>query len=361
MNNSIWRFIEQTHKWIAIALTLPVIFVFLTGIILQIRKPVDYIQPNLHYGVARYQPTTSLNSILESIKAEPKMKVKGWQDVMIMDLRPKAGVIKIRTADEMEAQVDVKTAKVLNVQQRWNDIITLLHDGSTWGMRTSVFLIAGLLTVLLGFTGAFLIYQTARNKISASLRRSRNTGNMSAANTTELRAKPSGRWKLMRFCRKYHFYLSIFIIFPWLVASVSGVLLQVRYEVPWVMPERQQGVSKIPTLEFTEILETAKKLKGLKLNSWDEVWRIYIYPNDGIVSVRTKDLWEAQFDSNTGELLDLSVRRTDLLEDIHEGKWLKANWWFFLPAHIVAIIAWFFGVYLWVESFWPRRRTANKA
>ncbi len=85
------------------------------------------------------------------------------------------------------------------------------------------------------------------------------------------------------------------------------------------MPERKQGVSKIPSVEFSEILEKSKRLKGLNIKDWTDVWRVNVYPNDGVISVRTRDRWEVQFDAETGELLDLSVRRTDLVEDIHEG------------------------------------------
>lgn len=358
MNKSFWGIIRTSHKWIAILLAIPVIIVIITGVILQLRKPVDFIQPNIHYGVARYQPIASLEAILESVKAEPKMKVSGWQDIQIYDLRPKAGVIKVRTYAEMEAQVDAKTAEVLNVQQRYNDILTLMHEGSTWGMRRNVFLIAGVLMLILTVVGCFLIYQVAKGKISSSQKRARRIAEMNAKGAAELAAKPAARFNLMKFCRKYHFYLAIIVALPWLLVSISGLMLQVRYEVPWIMPERIQTTAKVPVIEFTEIFEKVKKIKGIEASGWKDIWRVYVYPKDGNISVRMKNLWEVQFNAETGDLLDLSIRRTDFIEDVHEGKWLKANFWLFLPIHVLSIFLWLIGVYLWFKSSWPRRKKA---
>jgi len=352
LNNTVWKCIRAAHKWIALVIAVPVIFVLITGIILQVRKPVDFIQPNLHYGVAKDQPTASLDTLLRSVMQAPEMGVKGWQDVKMFDLRPKAGTVKIRTHSHMEAQLDSKTGEILNVQQRWNDIVTLMHEGSTWGLRTSVFLISGLFMAVLSITGCFLIYRTLKAKLSM---RRRRAGQMDMESVSKSKTFKNA-FSFTNFCRKYHFYLAIPVVLPWLVVSFSGLLLQVRYEVPWVMPERIQGISTTPTLEFVTALDKVKKIKGLEINDWREISRVYVYPNQGNISVRTKNRWQVQFDAETGELLDLSVRRTDLLEDIHEGKWQGANLWYFLPAHILSIFVWLFGVFLWIKTQWPTRK-----
>ena len=356
MNNGVWNFIRSTHKWLAIIIALPVLFVIITGIILQVRKPVDYIQPNLHRGTAQYQPMASFETLLNSVKQHSEMGVSGWQDVQLLDLRPKAGTVKIRTHSSMEAQLDAKTAEVLNVQQRWNDIITKMHEGSTWGLRTTVFLISGLFMALLTVTGCFLIYRTLKAKLKIRRKRAAKL----EIEQTQANANFPKRFDFTEFCRKYHFYLAIPVFLPWLVVSFSGLMLQVRYEVPWIMPERAQGISTTPSIAFTDVLEKVKKIKGLEVDKWKNIHRVYVYPNEGNISVRTKKRWQVQFDAETGELLDLSVRRTDLIEDIHEGKWLGANLWFFLPAHILSIVFWFFGVSLWVKQQWPSRKPVRK-
>lgn len=339
-------------RWFAVALTIPVIFVMVTGIILQIRKPVDLIQPTLRYGVAVYQPTATLESILESVKAIPQMHVSGWKDIQLFDLRPKEGTIKVRTFTEMEAQVDAKTGAVLNVQKRWNDIIERIHEGSVWELRTSIFLISGTFMFILAMSGFYFLYRVAVGKIPLFQSRAKK-----AATIDRIGSDFSRPSFLKKRFRKFSIFLVPLLVVPWIVVTGSGLLLQVRYELPWVMPEQFQGISKIPSVEFVDILENTKRLKGLKVDSWENIWRVYVYPNKGNISLHTNDRWEVQFDAKTGELLDLSVRRTELIEKFHEGKWMNANIWFFLPAHIMSIIVWLLGVYLWITS--PRRAAPN--
>ena len=39
----------------------------------------------------------------------------------------------------------------------------------------------------------------------------------------------------------------------------------------------------------------------------------------------------------------MATRRTDWLEDIHEGKWMGLNLWLFLPVYILSLILWLTG------------------
>ncbi len=59
-----------------------------------------------------------------------------------------------------------------------------------------------------------------------------------------------------------------------------------------------------------------------------------------------KNRQEFQIDSTTGDLLQVAVRRTDWLEDIHEGKWMGMNLWLFLPVHILALLLWITGAFV---------------
>ena len=70
---------------------------------------------------------------------------------------------------------------------------------------------------------------------------------------------------------------------------------------------------------------------------------MYVYPNKETTIIRAKNRQELQIDSKTGEVLQLAVRRTDWLEDIHEGKWMGLNLWLFLPVHILSVILWITG------------------
>ena len=142
---------------------------------------------------------------------------------------------------------------------------------------------------------------------------------------------------------RYHYWLGWIVIIPWAFVIFSGLLLQVRYEVPWVMPVQQQGVGTIPQVEFVQVLETAQQVPDYGVQSWEDVWRVYVYPNQGITTIRAKNKEEMQIDSETSEVLQIATRRTDWLEDIHEGKWMDLNLWLFLPVHILSLFLWVTG------------------
>ena len=342
---------RSLHKWIAIIIFAPMIFLVVTGIILQLRKPVEAIQPNIRFGVAQYQPTASLDMILEAVKAIPEMEVKGWNDIQLYDLRPKYGVVKVRNFAEMEAQIDAKTAQVLNVGQRWNDIVTLMHEGTTWGLRMNVFLWVSIVWLVLAFCGLYLIVLVTKGKLVAWKQRRSDASQMAANNIATLPPRrPRPRFSLLAFCYKYHYVLGMFVIVPWLIVITSGILLQVRYELPWVMPELQKGSEGAPTLQFTDALKKARFIPIAGIAEWKDVWRVYVYPSKGVVSIRAKNFWQIQFDANSGELLDLSVRRTDVLEDVHEGRWMGVNLWLFLPIHVLSVMLWILGVIMGFRS-----------
>ncbi|NQV56482.1 MAG: PepSY domain-containing protein, partial [Rhodospirillales bacterium] len=304
-----------------------------------------------------YQPTVSLNTVLESLKTVPEMKIRSWKDVKLLDLRPKQGTIKARNYDELEVQVDAKTGAILSVRQRWNDIVMRMHDGGAWGLRLLIFLPVAMVAILIAMSGLYLQVQITVNKFR---HRDRRRGSVSEIIAGEVKPKARRRFNLIVFCRKYHYVLGFVVIIPWLIVASSGLLLQVRYEVPWVMPQLQKGSEGAPTFQFENILRKAKLIPNIGISDWRDVWRLYVYPNEGIVSIRTKKRWQVQFDAQTGELLDLSRRRTDLIEDVHEGKWMGANLWLFLPVHILSVFLWGFGIILAFERKIPATQAVSK-
>ena len=122
------------------------------------------------------------------------------------------------------------------------------------------------------------------------------------------------------------------------------------------MPAVQKGQGTVPTLAFEEALEKARAVSHTGVSKWKDVWRLYVYPARGIIQVRAKNLQEIQLDAATGEVLHVAVRRTNLIEDIHEGKWMGANFWLFLPVHALSVILWLLGVTLWTYPLFASDR-----
>lgn len=353
------RWNRTAHRWVAMAIAIPMVFVIATGIFLQVRKPIDWIQPPTMKGAEKYQPTIALEQVLNQVKTVPEMQVQDWSDIKLLDLRPKKGIIKVRNYNELETQVDAATGEVLQTGQRLNDFAVRMHDFSAWGARLwlgvpvrlgflALFLTGVYLNIkstpvrikqlLAGFKGSPPRAQTTLNNV-LSTEETQNTAT-TLPNTKDGRPK---RLRLKGWLLKYHYWLGWVVLIPWAFVISSGLLLQVRYEVPWVMPPQQQGQGTVPKIEFIQVLDTARKAPDLGVEAWEDVWRLYVYPKQGITTVRAKNRQELQIDSETADILQVATRRTDWLEDIHEGKWMGLNLSFFLPVHILSLLLWLTG------------------
>ena len=132
------------------------------------RKLVDWIQPNTEKGAASYDPRVAPVDVLNALRGAPQTGVTDWSDLNVLDYRPRKGVIKARTPSELETQVDATTAEVIKTQQRYNDFANAWHDGSAWGLRTTVFLAAGLLVAYVWLSGFYLACTTTARKLRRS-------------------------------------------------------------------------------------------------------------------------------------------------------------------------------------------------
>lgn len=156
----------------------------------------------------------------------------------------------------------------------------------------------------------------------------------------------------------------VVVLLPFLVVVVTGILLQLKSELDWVQPPTQQGTGlNLPTqLSFDDILATAQTVPEAEISSWDDVDRLDVRPGKGIIKVRSQNRWELQLDWQTGELLQSSYRRNELIESLHDGSWFHENarLGIFLPAAIVVFILWLTGVYLFGLPYWIRWRKGRR-
>lgn len=91
--------------------------------------------------------------------------------------------------------------------------------------------------------------------------------------------------------------------------------------------------------------------------TWDDVDRLDVRPSKGVVKVRARSGWEVQVDAKTGEVLQAAVRRSDLIESLHDGSFFheKVKLWIFLPAGLILAGLWGTGIYLFFLPLWKRR------
>ena len=165
-----------------------------------------------------------------------------------------------------------------------------------------------------------------------------------------------------RLGRKTHYWVSLVAALPVLVIIATGILLQLKKESDWVQPPEQRGTKGAPGVTFDTILESCQGVDQAGISSWDDVHRIDVRPSKGLIKVSTKDGWEVQLDQQTGEVLQVAVRRSDIIESIHDGSWFhdSAKLWVFLPAALLLLALWVTGMYLFVLPYWARWRKRRR-
>lgn len=145
-----------------------------------------------------------------------------------------------------------------------------------------------------------------------------------------------------------------------LIIAVTGTLLQIKKQVPWVQPVEQKGTKAPPVVPMDAYLQVARD-QGVA-QEWSDIDRLDIRPGKGIAKLITKNQWELQIDVTTGKVLQKEVRRSDFIESIHDGSFFGGDvvkLGLFLPAAIVLTGLGITGIWLFILPIRARRRKAK--
>ncbi|CAB9494884.1 PepSY domain-containing protein [Alteromonas macleodii] len=159
---------RSIHLWLSLVIFIPVIIVIASGLLLQVKKEFDWIQPPTQ-KVQKGQnnaPTLPFDEVLDAVKQVPHVNLNRWDDIDRLDVRPGKGIIKVRGKNHWEVQLDAQSGDVLQVAYRRTDTIEAIHDGSWFfeGAKLWLFLPAALLLFVLWVTGLFMLYTTLKSK-----------------------------------------------------------------------------------------------------------------------------------------------------------------------------------------------------
>jgi len=145
------------RRWGSILVLIPTGVIFLSGIVLQLKKQSAWIQPPTQNGSGT-ELSLSFDQALAAVQEVPEAQVETWDDVERLDVRPGKGMLKVRCKNRWEVQLDAKTGAVLQVAYRRSDLIESLHDGSFFHDRVKlwVFFPSALVLGLLWLTGIYL-------------------------------------------------------------------------------------------------------------------------------------------------------------------------------------------------------------
>lgn len=130
---------------------------------------------------------------------------------------------------------------------------------------------------------------------------------------------------LIRVLRKIHRTTAIFLFAFFLVVSVTGLLLGWKKNSGGlILPPSSTGVSSdlktwLPIDSLRGIAVKALH-DSVSAGLSDELERIDARPQKGMVKfVFADDYWEIQLDGTTGMVLLVEQRRSDIIENIHDG------------------------------------------
>lgn len=170
------KLMRDIHYWGAIISALPLVIMIVAGILLMLKKEIDWIQPSSVRSAGSGVPTISINELYEAVIADGRLNVKEWRDFDRADIKASRGIIKFSDEDGLEAQVDLHTGEVLKVSQRRSDVIEAIHDGSYFAdwVKLYVFLPIGVFLLGLWITGFYLFVRTeVKKSLSRKAKRAR--------------------------------------------------------------------------------------------------------------------------------------------------------------------------------------------
>lgn len=150
--------------------------------------------------------------------------------------------------------------------------------------------------------------------------------------------------------RKLHSWAAILTALPVFVVIATGLLLQLKKQLPWVQPPTAKGSASVPGVSFDAILKAANTAPDAKIVTWADIDRLDVRPGQGVVKVRAINGWEVQIDTATGAVLQTAFRRSDFIEAMHDGSFFHehAKLWIFLPSGLLLLLLWLTGLYLWL-------------
>lgn len=136
---------------------------------------------------------------------------------------------------------------------------------------------------------------------------------------------------LLRAVRKVHRATGIALFLLFLIIGLTGLLLGWKKHSEYLMPPTHKGSSKElqDWLPFAELAPIARQVlqDSVDQHLSTTLDRIDARPDKGSVKfVFTDHYWEVQLDGATGKVLSIGLRRSDFLEQLHDGTLLDNAW-----------------------------------
>lgn len=166
--------------------------------------------------------------------------------------------------------------------------------------------------------------------------------------------------KTHKVMRDIHYWGAIIAALPLVVMIGAGILLMLKKEVAWIQPASMRSEQAgVPLTSIRTLFDAAAGDERFHVTSWQDLDRIDIKPEKGIVKFIAKSGLEAQVDLYSADVLQVAERRSDLIEAIHDGSYF-ADWiklYVFLPVGIFLLGLWITGLYLFIRTEYKKAQS----
>ena len=127
---------------------------------------------------------------------------------------------------------------------------------------------------------------------------------------------------MYRSLRTLHKWIGLFACVFLTVIAFTGFLLAIKKRTAWLQPPTLDGgeiSSPQEVISMAEMYEAAKASGGEGFEDFSKLDRVDYRSEQNVYKVRSADgLKEVQVDGKTGEVLSVSPRRDQLMENIHD-------------------------------------------
>jgi hypothetical protein len=240
---------------------------------------------------------------------------------------------------------------------RMSDLIETWHDWSAFGLRLLIGVPGALAYTVVGISGLILLWPVFKRKARRLSHRLRG----------HPRRQVPRRRGFTAWSWRNDWWISLVVLVPWTVVALTGVVLQLRDELPIQAP-RATGAAPgaMPAVGWQGVLEAAQAADA-GIDSWDQVKRIYFQTDRSVYEVYTRGAVpiELQIDGTSGAVLSVAAFPKSVWEEVHGGDFgyfgldSRAIFWVFAAVHIVSILLWATGLVIGLARLgWRRNRAA---
>lgn len=158
--------------------------------------------------------------------------------------------------------------------------------------------------------------------------------------------------------RRIHYWLTPVLALPFLLIVVTGILLLWKKDVAWIQPPDAKAGRAEVSLALPELLEICRTVPEAKVADWGDISRVDFRPKKNLVKVSTQNGLEIQIDAGDGRVLRTDVRRSDVIEQLHDGSFFheRVKLWVVFPVALGMLALWLSGLWMFLKPLFRARR-----